>query len=106
MNSFNYEYPVRQHFGKECAESAIKGIGLPTRWNEIGITDDAVLRAADTCFLLPGCCKQMSRVSALASCVSTRKKRLIFGVRKCKDATLVRSFQTANRISKQLIKTE
>lgn len=24
MNSFNYEYPVRQHFGKGCAESAIK----------------------------------------------------------------------------------
>lgn len=24
MNSFNYEYPVRQHFGKGCAEEAIK----------------------------------------------------------------------------------
>lgn len=24
MNSFNYEYPVHQHFGKGCAESAIK----------------------------------------------------------------------------------
>lgn len=24
MNSFNYEYPVRQHFGKGCAEGAIK----------------------------------------------------------------------------------
>lgn len=24
MNSLNYEYPVRQHFGKGCAESAIK----------------------------------------------------------------------------------
>lgn len=24
MNSFKYEYPVRQHFGKGCAESAIK----------------------------------------------------------------------------------
>ena len=24
MNSFNYEYPVRQLFGKGCAESAIK----------------------------------------------------------------------------------
>lgn len=24
MNSFNYQYPVRQHFGKGCAEGAIK----------------------------------------------------------------------------------
>lgn len=24
MNSFNYEYPVRQHFCKGCAEEAIK----------------------------------------------------------------------------------
>ena len=24
MNSFNYQYPVRQHFGKGCAEEAIK----------------------------------------------------------------------------------
>lgn len=24
MKRFNYEYPVRQHFGKGCAESAIK----------------------------------------------------------------------------------
>ena len=24
MNSFTYQYPVRQHFGKGCAESAIK----------------------------------------------------------------------------------
>lgn len=24
MNNFNYQYPVRQHFGKGCAEGAIK----------------------------------------------------------------------------------
>lgn len=48
--------------GIDALENFIKEIGLPTRWIEIGITDDTVLRAAaDTCFLLPGCCKQMSR---------------------------------------------
>ncbi len=24
MNNFTFQYPVRQHFGKGCAESAIK----------------------------------------------------------------------------------
>ena len=24
MNNFTYQYPVRQHFGKGCAEGAIK----------------------------------------------------------------------------------
>ena len=48
--------------GIDALENFIREIGLPTRWSEIGITDDTVLRAAaDTCFLLPGCCKQMSR---------------------------------------------
>lgn len=48
--------------GIDALENFIKEIGLPTRWSEIGITDDTVLRAAaDTCFLLPGCCKRMSR---------------------------------------------
>lgn len=48
--------------GIAALEAFIKEIGLPTHWNEIGITDDAVLRAAsDTCFITPGCCKQMSR---------------------------------------------
>ncbi|WP_308275409.1 iron-containing alcohol dehydrogenase [Prevotella sp.] len=48
--------------GIDALENFIKEIGLPTRWIEIGITDDTILRAAaDTCFLLPGCCKQMSR---------------------------------------------
>ena len=48
--------------GIDTLESFIKEIGLPTRWSEMGITDEAVLRAAaDTCFLTPGCCKQFSR---------------------------------------------
>lgn len=48
--------------GIAALEAFIKEIGLPTHWSEIGITDDAVLRAAsDTCFITPGCCKQMSR---------------------------------------------
>lgn len=48
--------------GIDALENFIKEIGLPTRWIEIGIMDDTILRAAaDTCFLLPGCCKQMSR---------------------------------------------
>lgn len=48
--------------GIVALEAFIKEIGLPTHWSEIGITDDAVLRAAsDTCFITPGCCKQMSR---------------------------------------------
>lgn len=48
--------------GIAALEAFIKEIGLPTHWSEIGITDDAVLRAAsDTCFITPGCCKEMSR---------------------------------------------
>lgn len=48
--------------GIAALEAFIKEIGLPTHWSEIGITDDAVLRAAsDTCFITPGCCKHMSR---------------------------------------------
>lgn len=43
--------------GIEALENFIKEIGMPTRWSEMGITDEAVLRAAaDTCFLTPGCC--------------------------------------------------
>lgn len=81
MNNFVYNYPVRQHFGKGCAEEAIKTtveqtaalgidaleafireIGLPTRWSEMGITDERVLRAAaDTCFITPGCCRRLTR---------------------------------------------
>ena len=49
-------------FGIEALEAFIKEIGLPTRWSEMGITDERVLRAAaDTCFITPGCCRQMSR---------------------------------------------
>ena len=48
--------------GIDALETFIKEIGMPTHWSEIGITDEEVFRhAADTCFLLPGCCKQMSR---------------------------------------------
>ena len=48
--------------GIDALESFIKEIGLPTRWSEMGITDESILRAAaDTCFIMPGCCKQLSR---------------------------------------------
>ena len=48
--------------GIDALEAFIRETGLPTRWSEIGITDETVLRsAADTCFITPGCCRQMSR---------------------------------------------
>ena len=48
--------------GVEALSGFIREIGLPTRWSEMGITDETVLRAAaDTCFLMPGCCKQFTR---------------------------------------------
>lgn len=48
--------------GIDALEDFIKEIGMPTRWSEMGITDESVLRAAaDTCFLTPGCCKPFSR---------------------------------------------
>lgn len=48
--------------GIEAMEAFIKEIGLPTRWSEMGIVDVTVLRAAaDTCFITPGCCRQLSR---------------------------------------------
>ena len=48
--------------GIDALESFIGEIGLPTRWSEMGITDETVLRAAaDTCLLMPGCCKQFTR---------------------------------------------
>lgn len=48
--------------GIDALEAFIKEIGLPTRWSEMGITDEAVLRAAaDTCFITPGCCCPLSR---------------------------------------------
>lgn len=48
--------------GINALEAFIREIGMPTRWSELGITDEKVLRAAaDTCLLMPGCCKQFSR---------------------------------------------
>ena len=48
--------------GVEALEAFIREIGLPARWNEMGITDESVLRAAaDTCLIMPGCCRQLSR---------------------------------------------
>ena len=48
--------------GVEALAGFIREIGLPTRWSEMGITEETVLRAAaDTCFLMPGCCKQFTR---------------------------------------------
>ena len=48
--------------GINALEAFIREIGMPTRWAELGITDENVLRAAaDTCLLMPGCCKQFTR---------------------------------------------
>lgn len=46
----------------DALEAFIQEIGLPTHWSEMGITDETFLRAAaDTCLLMPGCCKQFTR---------------------------------------------
>lgn len=59
--------------GIDALEAFIRETGLPTRWSEMGITDETVLRAAaDTCFITPGCCRQMSRdeiFGVLRSCM-------------------------------------
>ncbi len=48
--------------GINTLEAFIKEIGMPSRWSKIGITDKTVLRAAaDTCLLMPGCCKPFTR---------------------------------------------
>lgn len=48
--------------GIEALEAFIREIGLPTHWSEMDITDESVLRAAaDTCFITPGCCRQLTR---------------------------------------------
>ena len=48
--------------GVDALEAFIREIGLPSRWSDMGITDESVLRAAaDTCILTPGCCKRFSR---------------------------------------------
>lgn len=47
--------------GIDALESFIKEIGLPTRWNEIGVTDEEILRkSADATVLTAGCCKRFS----------------------------------------------
>lgn len=48
--------------GIDALEAFIREVGLPSHWIEMGITDETVMRhAADTCFITPGCCKQLSR---------------------------------------------
>ena len=48
--------------GIDALEAFIKEIGLPSRWSEMGIDDILAMRgAADTCFLMPGCCHKFSR---------------------------------------------
>lgn len=48
--------------GIDALESFIREIGMHTRWSEMGIKDETVMRAAaDTCLLMPGCCKQFTR---------------------------------------------
>lgn len=48
--------------GIDALEAFIREVGMPTRWSELGITDTAVMRAAaDTCLLMPGCCKRFTR---------------------------------------------
>ena len=47
--------------GIYALESFIKEIGLPTRWNEIGITDEEILRkSVDATVLTAGCCKRFT----------------------------------------------
>lgn len=47
--------------GIDALESFIKEIGLPARWNEIGVTDEEILKkSADSAVLTPGCCKRFT----------------------------------------------
>lgn len=47
--------------GIDALESFIKEIGLPTSWNEIGVTDEEILRkSADATVLTAGCCKRFT----------------------------------------------
>lgn len=60
MNNFTYHYPVRQYFGKGCAEEAVKGELKQANLSDE--TNETVMRhAAGTCFITPGCRKQLSR---------------------------------------------
>ena len=64
--------------GIDALESFIREIGMPTRWSEMGIKDETVMRAAaDTCLLMPGCCKQFTR-DELFEILKERE----FGIRK------------------------
>ena len=48
--------------GIDLLEDFIQEIGMPTRWSQMGITDEKILRdSADTCVLTPGCCKKFTR---------------------------------------------
>lgn len=48
--------------GIDLLKNFIQEIGMPTRWSQMGITDEKVLRdSADTCVLTPGCCKKFTR---------------------------------------------
>lgn len=48
--------------GIDVLEVFTREVGMPTRWSEMGITDDDVLRdAANSCLITPGCCRQLSR---------------------------------------------
>ena len=48
--------------GIDLLEYFIQEIGLPTRWRQMGITDEKIMRAsADSCVLTPGCCKKFTR---------------------------------------------
>lgn len=47
--------------GIEALEAFIKEIGLPAHWNEIGVTDEGILRESAYATILPaGCCKRFS----------------------------------------------
>lgn len=48
--------------GIDALEAFIAEIGLPSRWSQMGITDQgAMRRAADTCLFTAGCCRRFSR---------------------------------------------
>ena len=53
--------------GVDALESYIGEIGLPTRFSEMGITDESILRkAADTCILTGGCARKLPREEIFA----------------------------------------
>lgn len=48
--------------GIDALANFIKEVGLPTTLTEMGITDKEILRkVADTSYLMPGCCKELSK---------------------------------------------